>query len=257
MGVTLEYLGWSAFVIHLPDGDLVLVDPYLAGHPSQGVPPSPRQRPNIGRIRAVCVSHSATDHLGEAIEICLETGAMLCSGQDVRLIAMAAGLPAEKTGVLVSGALYRDRDWSVKAVAAVHQSFGQLDGKFLTGQPMSFVFDVGGVRVFHGGDTSVHSDLALYGRLYRPHVALIGVGGLVFGGRVVSEMEPWEAAHAAAMLGVDVAVPMHYLPSSGDAQAFGSALAGLAPSAKTIVMGLGQRTEVSATAAGVAVTTAG
>lgn len=47
----------------------------------------------------------------------------------------------------------------------------------------------------------------LFGRLYRPRVMLTPIGMLP---GAITEMDPWEAAIATAMVGPDIAIPIHY-----------------------------------------------
>ena len=53
-----------------------------------------------------------------------------------------------------------------------------------------------GEQIFFGGDTSIHGDLKLYGELYHPHVAMLGVGGVTVHGQSMTELYPEEAAVA-------------------------------------------------------------
>lgn len=228
MAVKLQYLGWACFLIE-SDGHRVLIDPYIAGHPDAGVPPSPLQQGDFGELDAICVTHAASDHYGETAEIALETNAVVCGGLDVRLHAIAAGVPDEKIALVVSGASYKSEGWGVKALDAKHISFSQLNDGYVTGQPLSYIFDFDGVRIFHSGDTSISADHRVYGELYRPHVALVGVDGVILGGRPICELEPREAAVLVQMLGAGIAVPMHYRPGSGQAEMFLDSVRAICP----------------------------
>lgn len=207
----LQYLGWSAFAFHPgADAPAVAVDPFLAGSTDYGVPASPVARGELYPLEAVVVSHASDDHRGEAFEMAIESGATLCAGPDVRLSALAAGVPAGQTAPLVPGVVFVGDGWTVKALAAQHISLSRLKGAYMFGPPLCFLFDLAGTRVFHGGDTALTSDLELYGRVYAPHIALLGIGGVLFQGRRATELDPREAAIAAEMLGVRAVVPMHY-----------------------------------------------
>ena len=85
--------------------------------------------------------------------------------------------------------------------------------------PMGFIVETEpGVPVYHYGDTAIFGDLRLIGELYRPTVGLLGcsqpqalLARVPGPGRFLTgEMSPDEAALAAEMLGVQVAVACHY-----------------------------------------------
>jgi hypothetical protein len=57
-------------------------------------------------------------------------------------------------------------------------------------------------------------DLLTWGTLYRPQVAILGIGGIWVGPVQVVELPPAEAAVAAHWLGVSTVIPVHY--QSGD-----------------------------------------
>ena len=61
--------------------------------------------------------------------------------------------------------------------------------------------------VYHVGDSSIFGDFQLFGRLYRPKVMLTPIG--MFPG-AITEMDPREAAIATAMVGPEIAIPIHY-----------------------------------------------
>ena len=60
-----------------------------------------------------------------------------------------------------------------------------------------------GDRKYFAGDTNVFGDMELIGRMHRPDVAFLPIGGHY-------TMGPEGAARAASMLGVEVVVPIHY-----------------------------------------------
>jgi L-ascorbate metabolism protein UlaG (beta-lactamase superfamily) len=102
------------------------------------------------------------------------------------------------------------------------------DGRTVVGNPMAFIVETEpGVRVYHYGDTCVF-DMRLIGELYRPTVGLLGctlpreLSHLIPGPGtfVTGEMDPDEAARAAEMLGLELAVACHYLAPNEDVDRF-------------------------------------
>jgi L-ascorbate metabolism protein UlaG (beta-lactamase superfamily) len=90
-------------------------------------------------------------------------------------------------------------------VHAIHSSGIEDGGQTIYGgEPCGFVITLeDGTRIYHAGDTAVHSDMALIGELYPPDVALLPIGDLY-------TMSPREAAVAARLLKPKVIVPAHY-----------------------------------------------
>ncbi len=240
MAVTFRYVGWSAFEITVEDGRRVLVDPFLAGHAADGVPPSPISIDELATVDVVVVTHVAADHLGQAFEILHRGQALLVCDVSTRFRAEAAGIDPARIYYMVPGVRLDLGGIQVKALAAVHLSFAKLgEDRFISAPPLSYVVTTpGGVRVFLGGDTAITSDHQLYGQLYKPDVAILGVGGVNVHGQSLTELYPDEAALVAKWLGVKVAMPIHYRFDEG--AVFAKELKKRAPKAKAVVMNAGE-----------------
>jgi len=240
MAITLRYLGWSAFDVVLEDGRHLLVDPLLAGCPNEGVPPSPVALDEVAGAAIVLVTHAAADHVGETFEILRRGQGRLVCDVATRFLAVAAGIPPGQIMAMVPGVRFDLGGLFVKALHAHHLSFRQLgESSFISAPPLSYVVTTpGGVRVFFGGDTSISRDHQLFGELYRPHVAVLGVGGVDVGGQSLTELYPDEAALVAKWLGVKVAIPIHYRLEEG--RVFAKELKRRAPKAKAVVLKAGE-----------------
>lgn len=216
MGTRLRYLGFSGFEIVSPGGYRIVVDPFLSGSTDHGIPPSPVPLDELAGTDLILVSHGAFDHLGQAVEIARAGSAILGCGPDVRLHALARGLPEERIAYLLSGCtLAIEGQVKIKALDVRHISLFESEGRWLSGQPLSFMIQpAGGPTIYHTGDTSLFSDLKLFGELHRPEVALICVGGVRSHGFEIIPLPPDEAALAVEWLRARVAVPMHYRPDS-------------------------------------------
>jgi L-ascorbate metabolism protein UlaG (beta-lactamase superfamily) len=78
---------------------------------------------------------------------------------------------------------------------------------------MSFlVSTAAGTRILCGGDFSLSADLKTWRELYRPQIAVLGIGGVRIGPVTVTELPPGDAATAASWLGVRTVIPVHYRP---------------------------------------------
>jgi L-ascorbate metabolism protein UlaG (beta-lactamase superfamily) len=109
-------------------------------------------------------------------------------------------MPMQKGGTARLGGI------NVTVVDALHaSSIAEEDGTIVyAGEPCGYILGFeSGLKLYHAGDTGIFGDMRLIGELYRPDLALLPIGN-----RVV--MSPFEAAHAARLLGVRHVVPMHY-----------------------------------------------
>lgn len=88
------------------------------------------------------------------------------------------------------------------------------------------------------GDTSISANHQLFGRLYKPHVAILGVGGVEVNGMSLTELWPEEAALVAKWLGVKVALPVHYRFDEG--ATFAKELKRQAPRVKSVLLRAGE-----------------
>ena len=214
MTTKLTFLGVAGYDVQGPERR-VLIDPFLSNDP-----PAPYGPDDIPTPDVILVSHAAFDHLGDTAAIATRTGAPVVCGGDVRAILMDAGVPSEQIRATVWGILVEVNGVVVRPVACQHWSHGRLrDGTLVTGVPMGFIVETEpGVRIYHYGDTAIFGDLRLIGELYRPTVGLLGctqphelAADVPGPGRLLTgEMSPREAALAAEMLGVDLAVACHY-----------------------------------------------
>jgi L-ascorbate metabolism protein UlaG (beta-lactamase superfamily) len=218
MAVEIRYLGWTAFELKTESGRRILVDPLLAGRPDDGIPPSPEPMESFEDADLILVTHTAADHVGQAFEIMQRSKATLVCDVATRFRAIEeAGISTERIYQMISGVQFAFDDVSVKALPAQHISFARMETGFINAQPLSYVISFStGEKIFFAGDTSIHGDLKLYGELYAPHVAMLGVGGVDVHGQSLIELFPWEAALAAKWLGVRMAIPIHYRFNEGE-----------------------------------------
>ena len=109
----------------------------------------------------------------------------------------------------------------------------------MTGMPLGFMITLeSGETLYHAGDTSIFSDLKLFGQLYRPRVGFLPVGS--YPGSH-AELSPEEAALAAAWLGVQEAIPMHYEKGSDAPRRFSDEVSKKSPDVRVTVMEPGER----------------
>lgn len=222
MSTRIRFLGIAGYEI-VSERGRVLVDPCLTAQSAPPVAPEALERPDV-----ILVSHGAFDHLGDTAAIARRTGAPVVCGADVRLALMDDGVPHEQIRQTMWGIVVEVAGVVVRPVECHHWSSVTLsDGRTVTGSPLAFVVEPEpGLRVYHYGDTSIF-DMRLLAELYRPTLGLLGcsqpaelVDATAAGDVLTGELSPDEAALAAEMLGLEIAVASHYLEHNADVDEF-------------------------------------
>jgi len=227
--VYFQYLGHSSFKIVTENGTVIYLDPFIEGNPD-----CPIKLDDIEQADVILVTHGAFDHMGQAIELAKKTGATLVSGPDVRVHASWEGVPDEQSRILAWGGEIEVLDIKIKSLKADHLSFFKSKNGYLSSIPMSFLVTTkDNLRIYAAGDTSIFSDLQLFGQLYRPHIGLIPVGE--FPG-YFAELSPSEAALAAKWLCLNVAIPIHYPAKENNGEVFSKICNETAPHIKVNIM---------------------
>lgn len=211
----LTFFGQSAWGLEAA-GARVLIDPY---------PISDRARELLEdyagpALTDVLVTHAGFDHLGIAFELLerVPSARLVADIAVARQASRVAGIADERiviTGWNLESVL---SGWHIRALEAKHASVLEGDDGYVTGMPLGFLAwheSEPELRVYHLGDTSIFADLALFGQLYRPTVAIVNVCGA---------MTAREAAQAVQWLGVDVALPVHFTRDPGAAEDFCTAV---------------------------------
>lgn len=212
----LRFLGVAGYEIKAPVGR-ILIDPFLLGNPRAPLSPEDLETPDV-----ILVTHAAPDHVGDTGLIARLTGAAVVCGADTRELLIDGGVPAAQVRATIMGIVVEVNGIVVRPVESHHWSTARLsDGRIVTGTPLGYIVDAEpGIRIYHWGDSAIFGDMRLIRELYRPDIALLGpthpkelIDPVLPGpGRMLTgEMSPDEAALAAELLGVRLAVATHYL----------------------------------------------
>ena len=204
--VNVRFLGHSAFALEA-DGVTVLIDPFLTGNPAAAVAAGDLS------ADAILLTHGHGDHLGDTVAIAKRTGAAVAA-----IVELAGELAAD----LPDGHVVHDPNlggtvtfpWGwARWVPAWHTS---TTPQGTVNTPAGIVINIGGRTIYHLGDTALFSDLALPGRRDALDLALVPIGGHY-------TMDRLDAVAAAALLGAEQIVPIHYdtfPPIKTDVQVF-------------------------------------
>lgn len=190
MAVTLTFLGHAAFL--LESGDTALaIDPFLTGNPVATIPASDV------RCQHIVLTHGHADHLGDTVAIAKANDATVYGAFEIAEYLAEQGVETEPGNP--GGKIVTDFGW-VAFTQAFHSS--SYNGHYM-GMPCGIVVHLGGVTVYHCGDTALFNDMKLIGEIYRPDIALIPIGDRF-------TMGPELATRAAEWINPNIAVPIHY-----------------------------------------------
>lgn len=190
----VTWLGHSAFMIEASD-KTILVDPWITGNPS-----CPITLDDIEKVDLILITHGHDDHIGDAVEIALNKGGIIVAQYEVALHLIQNGAPPEQVlnyggGMNIGGDVTID-EIKITMVQAEHSS--------PVGTPAGYIIQLPqGITIYHAGDTGIFSSMALLGKMYKIHLALLPIGS-------VFTMGPYQAAVSLRMLRPKVVIPMHY-----------------------------------------------
>ncbi|MTI16365.1 metal-dependent hydrolase [Rhodobacteraceae bacterium RKSG542] len=170
----ITFWGHAAATVEI-NGAKILIDPFLSQNPAF---PSERTIEEVSEgVTHVVITHGHDDHIGDAIEILQQTGALLTSNFEICMWAQSQGItninPMNAGGCVDLG------PFKVALTNAIHSSSSQLgDGTALyLGNPNGVVIMAEGEpTLYHMGDTDIFGDMALINELYEPKVGLVPIG---------------------------------------------------------------------------------
>ena len=184
--LTYNYYGHACF--QLDDGTTkILFDPFLTGNPLASI------KPDDVAADYILVTHAHGDHIGDAYDIAVHTGATVVG---IPEIMDFGGENIKSIGMNLGGTVKLPFGF-VRMVPALHSS--GVKG----GVACGFVVGVGGKVIYFAGDTALFSDMKLIGARDKIDYAILPIGGHY-------TMDPVDAAKAVELLDAANAIPLHY-----------------------------------------------
>lgn len=225
--IQAQWLGHSAFRFVSPQGNVILVDPFLTQNPKTPEPYNTID--GIGDVDYIFLTHGHEDHTGDTLEIAEKTGCKVLGIVELSGMLKSKGLAEDQALEMNKGGSITLGDVTVYMTSANHSS--SLGGQY-AGDPAGLVLDFhDDITIYHMGDTNIMADFQLYQKLYTPDVVIAPMGDFY-------TMGPKEAAMSIEMLKPDVAIPMHYgtfPPLTGTPEEFGKHINQLCGSATKMI----------------------
>jgi L-ascorbate metabolism protein UlaG (beta-lactamase superfamily) len=186
----LRYLGHSG--IQLRDGEHeVVVDPFITNNG-----PTPVGLDEL-EPETIVLSHAHGDHYGDTPALAERSGATVVSSAEIAGYVGQRGMKGHGMNI---GGHHAFAFGRVGFTPAWHSS-SFPDGTY-GGMPMGILLDMGGLRIYHAGDTALFSDMRLIGRKGLD-IALVPIGDNF-------TMGPDDALEAVKLLAPKRVIPVHY-----------------------------------------------
>jgi L-ascorbate metabolism protein UlaG (beta-lactamase superfamily) len=198
----IKFHGHSCF--ELSDGETrVLVDPFLKPNNPAAVTTGEEVDPTH-----IAISHGHADHMADAVPVAKRTGAHCVAVVEIANWLEAQGVESVSDPNL-GGTVSFDWGW-IKLVPAWHTStlpgsaetpFSPITGT-VVGTAAGLLVNLGGLTVYHAGDTCLFSDMRLIAERNPIDVAMLPIGGHY-------TMDRHDGAVAAEFVGAGTVIPMH------------------------------------------------
>jgi L-ascorbate metabolism protein UlaG (beta-lactamase superfamily) len=188
----VTYYGHSCFELDLGDARIIL-DPFIS-------PNELAKSIDVNSLRAdfVLVSHAHGDHIADVETIARNSGSTIVASYEV---ASHYGAKDFKYHPMNIGGRWDFGKWSIKTVNAVHSSVFP-DGSN-GGSPMGFIIQSSGKTIYYSGDTALHMDMQLIGKMHKLDAAFLCLGDNF-------TMGYEEALMASDMIKCDHIIGMHF-----------------------------------------------
>ena len=200
MSLSITWLGHASFLLVLPDGKRVVIDPWLS---NPRCPPKFSKPDALKPVDLILCTHGHGDHLTDVASLARATGAPVVCLFEVGLYLTDKGLQhVRDMGV---GGTQEVAGIRITMTLAAHSGSVVDDGRIVyLGGAAGFILRAPGLpTIYIAGDTALFGDMKILRDLYHPEIAFLPIGDHY-------TMGPDTAAIAAEWLGVRQVVPMHW-----------------------------------------------
>lgn len=192
--VKISYHGHSIVKIETK-GKTILIDPFITGNKLTDLQ-AEEEKPDV-----ILLTHGHNDHVGDTMDIAKREDILVVAPNELAVYLGFQGLNTH--GMNIGGAKEFDFG-TVKYTQAFHSSsYTTEDNEIIyTGMPAGLLLTIEDKVIYHAGDTSLFSDMKLYGE------DGIDVAFLPIGDNFT--MGPKDAAKAVELLKPKLTVPVHF-----------------------------------------------
>jgi L-ascorbate metabolism protein UlaG (beta-lactamase superfamily) len=191
MSVRVSWHGHAVTHIETPMVKL-LIDPFIDGNAAATI------KPDDIEADVILVTHGHGDHVGDTVAIAKRTGALVISNFEIINWLKAQGL--ENVHPLHIGGA-RAFEWGRVKLTIAHHGSAMPDGSY-GGLAAGLLLYLGGIRIYHAGDTGLFFDMKLIGEPGLD-LALLPIGDNF-------TMGPDDALRAIKLLEPKRVIPLHY-----------------------------------------------
>jgi L-ascorbate metabolism protein UlaG (beta-lactamase superfamily) len=199
----IKFHGQSCFELS-EGGTTVLTDPFLKPNNPVAVATAEEVSADV-----IAISHGHADHIADAVPVAKRTGAKVVAIVEVADWVGSQGVE-DVSDPNLGGTVAFDWGW-IKLVPAWHTNTipGSEEAPFSAekgiaiGTCAGLLINLGGVTIYHAGDTCLFSDMKLIAERNPVDIALLPIGGHY-------TMDRHDAVIAAQFVGAETVIPMHY-----------------------------------------------
>lgn len=165
--VKIEWFSWSIFRMTSPSGKVVLTNPFVTN------PDSHVKVEDFPKVDIIVVADGHADEVGSAAEIALATHAKVITSFEMYSVWFEPRqVPLQQVVRSSPGDWTKSDGITIRNLGSIHGS--GTEDKFYGGAAMGFMIKFeNGLTVYFGGSTAPTLDMTMWGRMYKPDVAIL------------------------------------------------------------------------------------